>query len=299
MRDSKKLHPDLQVYLAFGIFQCYLKGLNVRITETNRTIEEQNSYYDQGYSQVKGNDYGSMHQWGVAFDVCRNDGTGAYDFTNWIDKVAKIFKSYPLTWGGDWKGFVDQPHFQMKAYEDSYGGTGKLKRTYTNPDAFLKKMKKSLIAEQFANLNIIQTKALLEKKFTTVKAKCNVWCGVKTLKKKDTLKKGDVVYILKDCGDGRSQILYLKSTSICTGYIYNFQLKKALSKFKEITISSAKVVYNNKNNAVTKKVVKGKKSSITLKKGTKVKSIIQNGNYLKIRVKVNGKWKLGWIKNNI
>ncbi len=149
MRASLKLHPDLQVYLAFGLYECYKKGLHVRITETNRTVEEQNDYYSQGYSQIRGNDFDSMHQWGVAFDVCWNDGTGAYDFTNWISKVAKIFKNYPLAWGGDWKGFVDQPHFQMKAYEDSYGGTGKLKKNYKNPDAFIKKwIKICLVVKQ-------------------------------------------------------------------------------------------------------------------------------------------------------
>lgn len=297
MRDSKKLHPDLQVYLAFGIFECYLKGLNVRITETNRTIEEQNSFFNQGYSQVKGNDYGSMHQWGVAFDVCRNDGTGAYDFTNWIDKVAKIFKSYPLAWGGDWKGFVDQPHFQMKAYEDPYGGTGKLKKSYKNPDVFAKKWGKSKIGEQFANLNIAQTKQLLEKRFSTVKTGCGVFAGDKVLKKKGTVKKGDAVYILKDCGNGVSQIIYLKGNSICTGYICNIRLNKSLSGFKTLKLSTGKKMYDSKINTITGKITKDTSNVITtLKRGAKIQSVSQSGDYLRVYVKVNGKWKFGWIK---
>ena len=297
MRDSKKLHPDLQVFLAFGIFECYLKGLNVRITETNRTIEEQNNYYNQGHSQVRGNDFGSMHQWGVAFDVCRNDGTGAYDFNKWIDKVAKIYKSYPLAWGGDWKGFVDQPHFQMKAYEDSYGSTGKLKKSYKNPDIFMKKWKKSLITQQFAELNISRTKALLEKCFTTVKTNCGVFAGNKVLKKKGTVKKGDTVYILKDFGTGVSQIIYLKGSKICTGYICNIRLNKPLSVFKTIKLPADNKMFDSKTNAITGKITKDTSKVITtLKKGSKIQIVSQSGSYLRVYIKVAGKWKFGWIK---
>lgn len=296
MRDSVRLHPDLQVYLAFGLYQCYQSGLNVRITETYRTVEEQDNFYKQGASQVRGVNYGSMHQWGVAFDVCRNDGTGAYDFNGWIEDVAKIFKGYGLAWGGDWTGFVDKPHFQMKKYEDAYGGTGALKRSYTTPYAFMKKWKNSYLSEQFADLNISAVKALLDSKFTVIISNCTVWRGVKTLKKKDSLKKGTVVYIIKDCGDGRSYILYLKGTTICTGYVYNFKLKKQQSKFPTVTLAGERVLYNSKYNGITKKVLKGGKTSTVLSKGTKAKSIIQNGNWIKIRVKVNGKWKIGWIK---
>lgn len=297
MRDSKKLHPDLQVYLAFGLYECYKKGLHVRITETNRTIGEQNNYYNQGHSQVRGNDFGSMHQWGSAFDVCRNDGTGAYDFTNWIDKVAKIFKKYPLAWGGDWKSFADQPHFQMKAYEDSYGGTGKLKKNYKNPDAFMKKWKKSLITQQFADLNISQTKELLERYFTTVKTSCGVFAGEKVLKKKGTVKKGDIVYIIKDCGNGVSQIIYLKGSSICTGYICNIRLNKSLSGFKTLKLSSDLKMYNSKTNMITGKITKDTSKVITiLKNGTKIQKVSENDSYIRVYAKVNGKWKFGWIK---
>ncbi len=296
MRDSLKLHPDLQVYLAFGLYECYKKGLHIRITETNRTIGEQNNYYNQGYSQVRGNDFGSMHQWGVAFDVCRNDGAGAYDFTNWIDKVAKIYKSYPLAWGGDWEGFVDQPHFQMKAYEDSYGGTGKLKRSYANPDVFRKKWKKSLITQQFADLNISRTKSLLEKKFTqTNRNSCSVWKGVKTISKTDTLSKGTPVYMIKDLGDGRSHIAYIKKGKIKTGYIYNYTLVKKLSLFSKLTLTANKKIYSNKYNSVTKKVTKGSNTNIVLPKGTKVRFIVKRGNWMKVRYRWEGKHKVGWI----
>lgn len=296
MRNTKKIHPNLQAYIAFGLYECYKIGLHVRITETRRTIAEQDAFYAQGTSQVKGSNYGSMHQWGVAFDVCRNDGNGAYDFTNWIDKVSKIFKSYPLAWGGDWKGFVDQPHFQMKAYEDTYGGTSKLKASYANPEAFEKAWGASKITEQFANLNIADTKALLDKKFTTVKAKCNIWKGEKTLKKKDVVAKGTVVYIMQDFGNGRSQVLYLKGSTVCTGYIYNFQLQKSLSKFEEIKVTADKSLYGTKYNKNTAKVGVGSNTGVIIKKGTKVKSIQKDGKWLKIRVKVNGKYKLGWIE---
>ena len=77
-----------------------------------------------------------MHQWGVAFDVIRNDGKGAYnDSDNWFSKVAKIGKSLGLEWGGDWTSPVDKPHFQLP----QWGSTPtKLKKLYGNVNNFKK-----------------------------------------------------------------------------------------------------------------------------------------------------------------
>lgn len=71
---------------------------------------------------------------GVAFDVIRNDGKGAYnDSDNWFSKVAKIGKSLGLEWGGDWTSPVDKPHFQLP----QWGSTPtKLKKLYGNVNNF-------------------------------------------------------------------------------------------------------------------------------------------------------------------
>ena len=77
-----------------------------------------------------------MHNWGVSFDFCRNDGTGAYNDTDgFFSKVGSIGKSIGLEWGGDWKSIVDRPHFQLP----DWGSTpAKLKTLYGTPDNFIK-----------------------------------------------------------------------------------------------------------------------------------------------------------------
>lgn len=53
----------------------------------------------------------SMHEFRVAFDVCINIKGKCYD-EGLLKKVGKIGESIGLTWGGNFKGFVDMPHFQ-------------------------------------------------------------------------------------------------------------------------------------------------------------------------------------------
>ena len=117
MRDVTQLHPDLQKKAKELVSKCEKQGLKIKITECLRTIAEQDALYAQGRTKpgkivtnAKGSSYSSMHQWGVAFDFCRNDG-------------------------GDWKSIKDKPHFQLK----NWGSTpSKLKSQYKTPEKFFK-----------------------------------------------------------------------------------------------------------------------------------------------------------------
>lgn len=75
-----------------------------------------------------------MHQWGVAFDVYRKDGKGAYNESgNYFQRVGAIGKSLGLEWGGDWKSIVDKLHFQLP----DWGSTSeRLRKEYGNIYAF-------------------------------------------------------------------------------------------------------------------------------------------------------------------
>jgi hypothetical protein len=104
-------------------------------------VAEQDALYAQGrtasgsiVTNARGSSYSSMHQWGVAFDIIRNDGKGAYNNNDgWFDKVGKIGVSLGLEWGGSWTSPIDKPHFQLA----DWGSTPtKLKATYKNPQAF-------------------------------------------------------------------------------------------------------------------------------------------------------------------
>ena len=145
-RDITKCHPELQILASKLISVCKSNGLTVGLGECFRTVAEQNELYAQGRTKpgsivtyAKGSDYGSMHQWGIAFDIIRNDGKGAYNNSDgWFYKVGKIGKELGLEWGGDWTSPVDMPHFQLRYW----GSTPTyLKKLYSTPDNFKKTWK--------------------------------------------------------------------------------------------------------------------------------------------------------------
>jgi len=85
-----------------------------------RTAEFQNELYKKGKSQLDGYNKKSYHQSGKAFDIFAYvDGKASWDrdkltaIARHIQKVAKEQFDTELTWGGDWKNFVDMPHFQI------------------------------------------------------------------------------------------------------------------------------------------------------------------------------------------
>ena len=121
-RDIKLLHPEVQAIIPKFLDECKKQGLIVKVTDTLRTKEEQDKLYAQGRTEA-GNivtwvkyPY-SNHNWGMAFDICRNDGKGAYnDSDSWFKKVGQVGKKLGLEWGGDWKGTPDKPHFELTKY---------------------------------------------------------------------------------------------------------------------------------------------------------------------------------------
>lgn len=141
MRDQKQLHPKLQKKIKSFLSKCEKEGYRVKVTECLRTTEEQDALYAKGrtspgaiVTNAKGSSYQSMHQWGVAFDICRNDNKGAYyDKDGFFDKVGKIGQSVGLEWGGSWKSIKDKPHFQLP---DWGSGSLRLRLKYGTPEKF-------------------------------------------------------------------------------------------------------------------------------------------------------------------
>lgn len=138
-RDITQLHPEAQRLALLLVEKCKEQGLIIKITDCVRSKAEQDALYAQGRTKpgsiVTNVKYpNSRHNWGDAFDFCRNDGKGAYyDKDGFFAKVGKIGKSLGLEWGGDWKSIVDKPHFQLKGW----GSTcSKLKAKYGTPDKY-------------------------------------------------------------------------------------------------------------------------------------------------------------------
>lgn len=87
------------------------------VVEGLRTIETQREYVKKGVSKTMN----SFHLTGHAVDLAPLEN-GAIDWGNskgQFDSVAKAMKQaakelgVKIEWGGDWKSFVDKPHFQV------------------------------------------------------------------------------------------------------------------------------------------------------------------------------------------
>ena len=152
-RDITMCHPKLQLLANKLVAECKKQGLIVKLGECFRSVAEQDALYAQGrttkgsiVTNARGTSYSSMHQWGVAFDIIRNDGKGAYnDSDNWFSKVAKIGKSLGLEWGGDWTSPIDKPHFQLPQWgstptklKNLYGNVNNFKKTWNKEEKVVK-----------------------------------------------------------------------------------------------------------------------------------------------------------------
>ena len=154
-RDITLLHPEVQAIIPKFLEECKKQGLIVKTTDTVRTKQEQDDLYAQGRTKpgkiVTWVKYPySNHNWGMAFDICRNDGKGAYnDSDGWFAKVGQIGKKFGLTWGGEWKGTPDKPHFELT----KYGSTEQLQKKYGTPEEFKKTWKPIKEEEKYMFIN--------------------------------------------------------------------------------------------------------------------------------------------------
>lgn len=124
----KELHPIVKERSDQLVQQAAKIGIVVLITDGFRSIEEQNTIYEQGrtaegniVTNAKGGE--SYHNYGLAIDFALKTPSGDVIWDHQYDRnqngksdwseVVKIAKSLGFEWGGDWKGFKDYPHFQM------------------------------------------------------------------------------------------------------------------------------------------------------------------------------------------
>ena len=88
-------------------------GITIKIISGTRTFTEQHALYEQRPRVTKADAGHSNHNFGVAWDI------GVFNQGKYLPEsplyaaVAKIGKAQGLEWGGDWHGFVDEPHFQV------------------------------------------------------------------------------------------------------------------------------------------------------------------------------------------
>ena len=142
MNDINRLHPELKVLCLKHIDLCKKNGIEIVITQTFRTKAEQDAIYAKGrtapgqivtrciYPQ-------SPHCWGVAYDVAVSiGGKITWDRADLYEKVGAFGKTLGLTWGGDFKTFVDKPHFELDKYVKNKSVQW-LTQTYGTPEKFI------------------------------------------------------------------------------------------------------------------------------------------------------------------
>lgn len=121
-RNIDDLRADVAVNCHKLVERAARLGLPVLVTETVRDAEYQTKLYAQGRtapgSIVTNTPTPSFHGVGagLAFDVCKNVKGHEYDDAGFFESVATLAREMGFSWGGDWKSFVDRPHFQWDAH---------------------------------------------------------------------------------------------------------------------------------------------------------------------------------------
>src|SRR5450755_2462325 len=93
-------------------------GATIKIISGTRTFAEQDRLFRQGrdlpgpkVTNARGGQ--SNHNFGVAWDI------GIFESGQYLGEspryreIGQLGKGLELEWGGDWKGFPDEPHFQI------------------------------------------------------------------------------------------------------------------------------------------------------------------------------------------
>jgi hypothetical protein len=110
-------HPDL-----IKLFNEVIKGMDCSIICGYRGEKEQNLAYESGYSQLKYPDSKHNKQPSLAVDVLPyptlySDSRAIYHLAGYIKGIAEGL-GIKIQWGGDWKTFIDAPHWELMKTED-------------------------------------------------------------------------------------------------------------------------------------------------------------------------------------
>ena len=127
-RKIADLTPDTQRMAYAFLANCQEADLDLIVTCTLRSFEEQDQLYAQGrtvpgaiITKAKGGE--SPHNYGLAFDIVPIvNGKAVWHTDNPIwTALGAIGQSVGLDWGGAWAGFKDRPHFQRPKWREHIG----------------------------------------------------------------------------------------------------------------------------------------------------------------------------------
>jgi len=116
-RNIATLHPKAQEK-ARQFMQAVLpimaqRGVVARIISGTRSYAEQDALFAKRPQVTKARGGYSNHNFGIAWDIGLFREKDYLEDSPLYRECGEIGRSLGLEWGGDWKSFKDEPHFQV------------------------------------------------------------------------------------------------------------------------------------------------------------------------------------------
>lgn len=113
-RDVNELHPTL--LRGYNELVRRLPHLRIGVSSTYRDNEYQDHIFAQGRTRggnIVTNARGgqSTHNYRLAFDIFQNIRGREWEVP-FFEEVGRVWVNMGGTWGGNWRTFVDRPHFE-------------------------------------------------------------------------------------------------------------------------------------------------------------------------------------------
>lgn len=106
-------------WLALAKERAAAAGFDVKIICGTRSYAEQDALYQKRPKVTNAKGGYSWHNFGLAFDfgVFSADGKQYFGESPLYDELGKLARNVQdAEWGGDWTGFKDKPHVQMRRF---------------------------------------------------------------------------------------------------------------------------------------------------------------------------------------
>lgn len=117
------LHAPFQALARSFLADCEKAGYRLRVTYGLRTLDEQAVLYAQGRTApgkvvTQAKPGSSPHNYAAAIDVVFLTTDGKVDWNGPWKAIGAVGEKLGLVWGGNFKTFVDRPHFEWAHWRD-------------------------------------------------------------------------------------------------------------------------------------------------------------------------------------
>jgi peptidoglycan L-alanyl-D-glutamate endopeptidase CwlK len=107
------LHREVKPYARALVLKAKERGITIKLLSGLRTYAEQDALFAKGNVTKARGGY-SNHNFGIAFDIGIFQGSTYLSESPLYKVIGALGVELGLEWGGNWKTFVDEPHFQLR-----------------------------------------------------------------------------------------------------------------------------------------------------------------------------------------